>query len=77
MMRRILVLVTVVLLMAVMMVASAVPALARSCVAEAATSQVGPGQGNTFGQLLSAEAQAEGGQFGQEVSVEAQQSCGS
>jgi ABC-type sugar transport system substrate-binding protein len=79
MMRRILVLVTVVLVMAAMMLASAVPALAQNCVVEIATSQVGPGhQGNALGQAVSEEAKAEGGQFGQETSVNAQQeSCAS
>jgi hypothetical protein len=43
MMRRILLLVTVALVMAAMMVASAVPTLAQNCVVEIATSQVGPG----------------------------------
>ena len=79
MMKRILVLLTVALVVAAMIVASAVPALAQNCVVEIAASQVGPGhQGNALGQAVSEEAKAEGGQFGQETSVNAQQeSCAS
>ena len=78
-MRRIISLGVVALVMAALMVASAVPALAQNCVVEIATSQVGPGhQGNALGQAVSEEAKAEGGQFGQETSVNAQQeSCAS
>jgi hypothetical protein len=78
-MRRIISLGVVALVMAALMVASAVPALAQNCVVEIAASQVGPGhQGNALGQAVSEEAKAEGGQFGQETSVNAQQeSCAS
>ena len=76
-MRRIISLGVVALVIAALMVASAVPALAQNCVVEIATSQVGPGhQGNALGQAVSEEAKAEGGQFGQETSVNAhQESC--
>ena len=78
-MRRIISLGVVALVMAALMVASAVPALAQNCVVEIASSQVGPGhQGNALGQAVSEEAKAEGGQFGQETSVNAhQESCAS
>jgi len=53
-MKRIFSVLAVAALMVAMLVASALPALARSCVDEQVTSQLGPGQqGNTFGQGVS------------------------
>jgi hypothetical protein len=75
-MRRILVLFVVALVMAAMMVASALPALASSCLANNVTSQLGPGQqGNTFGQRVSGQAQNAPVPLGQIVTISAQQQC--
>jgi hypothetical protein len=58
-MRRILTVMTVAAIMAAMLVSTALPALASSCVAEIVTPQVGPGEGNTFGQVVAGDAQSE------------------
>ena len=80
-MRRILLLLVVALvmaaMMAAMMAASALPALARNCLAQNVTSQLGPGQqGNTFGQEVSGTAQTAPVPYGEIVTNSAHhQTC--